>query len=91
MVRERLAGRYTGDPLGRGEGLGLSTELPDWELGSCEGFLARGFNEDHGESLNASQYLGKNIGVVDRSLYLYFIFTFRIYIATLVVCFTSLA
>ena len=42
-------------------------------------------------SLHASRYLGKNTGVVDGSLHLYLIFTFRIYIATLVVCFTSLA
>ena len=45
-IRERLAGRYVGDPLARGEGLRLSMELPDQELGLCEGFLARGFNED---------------------------------------------
>ena len=32
----------TRDPLARG----LSMELPDWELGPCEGFLARGSNED---------------------------------------------
>ena len=35
-----------GDPLARGEGLELSTELPDRELGPCKGFLARGYNED---------------------------------------------
>ena len=45
-VRERLAGRHTEDPLARGEGPGLSTELLDQELGPCEGFLARGSNED---------------------------------------------
>ena len=45
-IRERLAGRHVGDPLARGEGPRLSTELPDRELGPCEGFLARGFNED---------------------------------------------
>ena len=38
---ERLAGRHIGDPLARGEGPRLSTELPDRELGPCEGFLAR--------------------------------------------------
>lgn len=38
--------RHTGDPLARGEGPGLSTELPDRELGPCEEFLARGSNED---------------------------------------------
>ena len=32
-IRERLAGRHVGDPLARGEGLRLSTELPDRELG----------------------------------------------------------
>ena len=45
-IRERLAGRHVGDPLARGEGPRLSIELPDQELGPCEGFLARGFNED---------------------------------------------
>ena len=25
-------------------------ELPDWELGPCEGFLVRGSNEDLGEA-----------------------------------------
>ena len=45
-IRERLAGRHTGDPLARGEGPGLSTELLDQKLGPCEGFLAKGSNED---------------------------------------------
>ena len=45
-IRERLAGRHVEDPLARGEGPRLSTELPDQELGPCEGFLARGSNED---------------------------------------------
>ena len=45
-LRERLAGRHVGDPLARGEGPRLSTELPDRELGPCEGFLMRGSNED---------------------------------------------
>ena len=45
-IRERLAGRHVGDPLVRGEGLWLSTELPDRELGPYEGFLAMGSNED---------------------------------------------
>ena len=45
-IRERLAGRHVRDPLARGEGLRLSIELPDQELGSCEGFLTRGSNED---------------------------------------------
>ena len=45
-IRERLVGRHVGDPLARGEGPGLSTELPNRELGPCEGFLARGSNED---------------------------------------------
>ena len=49
-IRERLAGRHVGDPLARGEGPRLSMELPDLELGPCEGFLARGSNEDYGEA-----------------------------------------
>ena len=36
----------TGDPLACGEGPRLSTELPDRGLDPCEGFLARGSNED---------------------------------------------
>ena len=35
-IRERLAGRHIRDPLARGEGPRLSTELPDQELGPCE-------------------------------------------------------
>ena len=34
----------------RGEGPGLSTELPDRELSPCEEFLARGSNEDYGKA-----------------------------------------
>ena len=45
-IQERLAERHIRDPLARGEGPRLSTELPDRELGPCEGFLARGSNED---------------------------------------------
>ena len=45
-IQERLAERHIGDPLARGEGPRLSTESPDRELGPCEGFLARGSNED---------------------------------------------
>ena len=45
-IRESLAGRHVEDPLARGEGPRLSTELSDRELGPCEGFLARGSNED---------------------------------------------
>ena len=41
-IRERLTGRHVGDPLARGEG----PKLLDRELGPCEGFLARGSNED---------------------------------------------
>ena len=45
-IRERLARWPVGDPLARGKGPRLSTELPDQELGPCEGFLERGSNED---------------------------------------------
>ena len=45
-IQERLAGMHVGDPLVRGEGPRLSIELPDRELGLCEGFLARGSNKD---------------------------------------------
>ena len=43
-IRERLAGRHVGDPLARGEGPRLSTELPDLEFGPCKG-LQRGLGE----------------------------------------------
>ena len=45
-IQERFAGRHVGDLLARGEGPRLSTELPDWELNPCKGFLTRGSNED---------------------------------------------
>jgi hypothetical protein len=37
---------YSRDPLARGEGPGLSTELPDQELSPCKDILVRGSNED---------------------------------------------
>ena len=45
-IKERLAGRHVGDPFTCGENPRLSIELLDRELGPCEGFLARGSNED---------------------------------------------
>ena len=45
-IQERLTIRHVEDLIARGEGLRLSTELPDQELGPCEGFLTRGSNED---------------------------------------------
>ena len=45
-IQERLVGRHVRDPLAHGEGLRLSMELPNRELGPCEGFLAKGSNED---------------------------------------------
>ena len=45
-IRERFARRHVKDPLTCGEGPRLSMELPDRELGRCEGFLAKGSNED---------------------------------------------
>ena len=62
-IRESLAGRHIGDPLAHGEGTGLSMELPNRELGPCEG-LQRGL----GGNLSASRYLGKNTRVIDGSL-----------------------
>ena len=64
-IQERLVGRHVGDPLMRGEGPRLSTELPDQEIGLYEKFLARTMG-----SLRVSRYLGKNTGVVDGSLHL---------------------
>ena len=67
----------TGDPLAHREGPELSTELPDQELGPCEG-LQRGLEG----SLHASRYLGKNTRVIDGSLHIStLLFSFRIYIA----------
>ena len=80
-IRERLTGRHTGDPLAREEDPGLSTELPDQELGPCEGL-----QQELGGSLRASRYIGKNTRVVDGSLHIStLLFSFCIYIATLVV------
>ena len=45
-IWERLVGRHVGDPLTRGEGPRLSTELLDRELGPYEEFFARGSSED---------------------------------------------
>ena len=36
-IRERLAGRHVGDPLARGEGPRLSTEVPDRKLDGEDG------------------------------------------------------
>jgi hypothetical protein len=49
VVQERLARRHIEDSLAHGEGLRLSTVLPNRELGPCEGFLERGSNEDYGK------------------------------------------
>ena len=82
-IRERLARRHVGDPLARGESPRLSTELPDRELGPCEG-LQRGL----GGSLRASRYLGKNTRVINGSLYIStLLFSFCIYI----ICITPFA
>ena len=53
-IRERLAGRHVGDPLARGEGPRLSMELPDRELGHCEGFLARAPTRTRGKLVRFS-------------------------------------
>ena len=45
-IRERLVERHIEDPLAHGEGLRLSTKLPDRGLGPCERFLMRDSNED---------------------------------------------
>jgi hypothetical protein len=45
-IRERLTGRQARDPLAHGEGPRLPMELPNQELGPCEGILARGSNEE---------------------------------------------
>ena len=73
-IRERLARRHVGDPHTCGEGPRLSMELPDRELGPCEG-LQRGL----GGSLRASRY--QNTRVIGGSLHIStLLFSFRIYI-----------
>jgi hypothetical protein len=37
---------HTTEPLARGDVLGLSTELLDWEFGPCMGILVRSSNKD---------------------------------------------
>ena len=89
-IRERLAGRHVKDPLARGEGLRLSTELPNQELGPCEGFLMRGSNEDKGEAcalLDTSVKILESSTGVCISLPSTLLFSFRIYI----VCITPFA
>ena len=51
-------------------------ELPDRELGPCEGL-----QRELVGSLRASRYLGKNTGIVDGSLHIStLLFSFHIYI-----------
>ena len=67
--------------LRMGKAWGLSTELPDRELGPCEGFLARGSHEDLGEACAILDTSVKNTGVIDGSLHIStLLFSFRIYI-----------
>jgi hypothetical protein len=64
---------------GRPEAINGVTRPGAWPL---RGILCEELQRGLGGSLSASQYLGKNTRVVDRSLHLYLIFTFRIYIVT---------
>jgi hypothetical protein len=74
--------------VGRPRAIHRVTRPGAWTLRGipCEG-LQRGL----GGSLSTSRYLGKNTGVIDGSLHLYLIITFRIYFATLVMFFIFLA
>ena len=49
-----VAGRHVGDPLARGEGLRLSMELPDRELGPCEGSLRGALMRTRGKLMRFS-------------------------------------
>ena len=69
-IRERLAGRYVGDPLARGEGPRLSTELPLPGAWPLRGIPCEGLQYGLGGSLRASRYLGKNTRVIDGSLHI---------------------
>ena len=71
-IWERLAGRHVGDPLARGEEPKLSIELSSQKLGPLRGIPCEGLQRGLGGSLRASRYLGKNTGVIDGSLHLYF-------------------
>ena len=63
-IRERLVERHVEDLIARGEGLRLSTELPDWELSPYVGFLARGSNEDQGK---ACAFLDTSVKIPESS------------------------
>ena len=56
-------------------------ELPDQEPWPLQWILCEGLQQGLGESLRASRYLGKNIGVMDGSLHIStLLFSFRIYV-----------
>ena len=73
---------------GRPEAIHGVTRPGAWPL---RGIPCEGLQQGLEGSLSASRCLYKNIGLVDGSLHLYLIFTFRIHIATLVDCFIFLA
>jgi hypothetical protein len=76
------------DPLTHWEGPRLSTELHNRELDPCEGFLARGSNEDQGkrELLDTSvKILESSTGVCISIVFLPSAFI----LCTLVVCLLS--
>ena len=102
----RFGWKLDSEDGGEQSGRGLSKGTPETHLrvGKAQGYpqsyptrsLAlmrdslRGVPMRTWGSLSASRYLGKNTGVIDGSLHLYIIFTFRIHITTLVDCFTFL-
>jgi hypothetical protein len=57
-IQERLARRHVRDPLARGEGLKLSTELPVGSLALARASLQGAATRTRG-SLHASRYLGR--------------------------------
>ena len=71
--------------VGKARGYPQSYPTVAWPL---RGIPYEGLQRGLGGSLSASRYLGKNTGVVDESLHPYLTLSFRIYIATSVVCFT---
>ena len=73
-----------------GEGPRLTTELPDRKLGLYEGFLERGSNKDYGE---ACTLLDTSVKIPESSMEVCIstlLFSFPIYIVSLVVCCTFL-
>ena len=77
-IWERLAGKHSVCAWGRPGAIHGVTQSGAWPL---QGIPYEGLQRGLGGSLYASRYLGKNIGVIDRSLHIStLLFSFHIYI-----------